>query len=1326
MRPSNRSPQTKCSLLAFCAVILPTIFLSLSSTSVLAQEQGFEDSAKLEVAQSEHQPVKTEDAELLAQSATPAPNPSIPESTAREKPGSLDEPESRVLIAEVVVKGVKRGLQDEVYKAVQTQPGRTTTRSQLQEDINAIFATGYFSNVKAIPEDTPLGVRVTFEVVSNPILKSVKVKNATVLPQQVSKAAFANQYGKILNLNRFQEGIKKINKWYQDEGYVLAQVIDKPEVDKNGTVTIDIAEGVIEKIKIRFLNKQFNDLECVKDNKGEFTLKPVNQSGTSIYSVNGKPLPSCRNQTSERIITQRIKSKPGEVFNRKKIEKDLIRVFELGLFEDVSLSLEPDISNPRKVVVIQSIVERSAASVSASGGVSSKGIYSSNIELNRGLVDIALQTNDKNVIDNLDEFDSLHYQAKKLSYSSDLELKSKAIELYEELVRLSETKQRPEKGFEALIEIGNIYQSIDTIEQVIEFRGKALSFVDKHAQALQKSGYFGESLESSVGLLILPSLSSAYQSLGEYQQALIYTKQLQLINTRALSKNSNDLDSDLLSFAESILNSGRDAIYYDLGEKDFLQENFEKISKDLVNYSRKQTSQADKDQREIMAYSQLFNLLPLLLREDDKNVIIGMLNDFLKILEPIQKKLSQEVQLDNPFIIFNAILFDTIGVKYREVGQNEEALNMLYRALQIHRKFEQPRPQSKPSSLSKVIDAQKAYYKSLAQSFKANTLREIGTTLVSLNRRVEAVDSYRKALKLYQNQNDKSSQALTLVEICKVQRSLKQYQHALESCNQALSILQQFRNLVEEAKTRLEIAKTERARNNLVKAKTQVEAAIQLIETEPPPVESEQASPLSTQKQFKSYISLASYFSAKHYFYDFYVDLLMQLHRQNSAQNYLMQALQVSEQSRGRSLLAILKRRDRYVASNKNSVDTNKVQDLDQAQRIVELQKQLLDDNTVLLEYALGEERSYLWVVSRTGIKSYELPKRTDIEASARRFNDFLTVPSLRIRSAKSAKAAQELSQMILGDAANQLKDKRLIIVADGILQYIPFNALPSPNSKDQGANEPLITQHEVVMLPSASIFAALKKTPRLISPPEKMIAIFADPVFGYGDDRWTGKSSQLELTQKASLFVTSNGSSKEVLSEQLFPRISNTQIEAEAISKLIQPNEQFMKVGFAASRQAVLDPSIGQYRILHFSTHGILDAERPERSGMLLSVIDQQGGLQRSLLSTPDTFNLNLTADLVVLSGCRTGLGKDIKGEGLIGLTGGLMYAGARRVVVSLWSVDDQATAALMSHFYKGVLQEKLPPAQALRNAQLEIRKNPRWQSPFYWAGFILQGEWK
>ena len=130
---------------------------------------------------------------------------------------------------------------------------------------------------------------------------------------------------------------------------------------------------------------------------------------------------------------------------------------------------------------------------------------------------------------------------------------------------------------------------------------------------------------------------------------------------------------------------------------------------------------------------------------------------------------------------------------------------MLYRALQIHRKFEQPRPQSKPSSLSKVIDAQKAYYKSLAQSFKANTLREIGTTLVSLNRRVEAVDSYRKALKLYQNQNDKSSQALTLVEICKVQRSLKQYQHALESCNQALSILQQFRNLVEEAKTRLEI-----------------------------------------------------------------------------------------------------------------------------------------------------------------------------------------------------------------------------------------------------------------------------------------------------------------------------------------------------------------------------------------------------------------------------------------------------------------------------------------------------------------------------------------
>ena len=150
----------------------------------------------------------------------------------------------------------------------------------------------------------------------------------------------------------------------------------------------------------------------------------------------------------------------------------------------------------------------------------------------------------------------------------------------------------------------------------------------------------------------------------------------------------------------------------------------------------------------------------------------------------------------------------------------------------------------------------------------------------------------------------------------------------------------------------------------------------------------------------------------------------------------------------------------------------------------------------------------------------------------------------------------------------------------------------------------------------------------------------------------------------------------------------------------------------------------MSQYRVLHFATHGFFNTLHPELSGIDLSLVNQQGQPQNGLLMTPDIFNLNLPAELIVLSGCQTGLGKEIRGEGLVGLTRGLMYAGASRVMVSLWSVRDDSTAELMARFYQKMLQEKLPPAAALRAAQVSMWQEKR--EPHSWAGFILQGEWK
>lgn len=281
-----------------------------------------------------------------APAETPVPTPDQPIPTIPPAETREPEPEPRVLVAEVDVRGVEGQIQiqDEVYKVIRTQPGLTTTRSQLQEDINAIFATGYFSNVRAVPEDTPLGVRVTFEVTLNPVLEKVQVEGTTVLPDTVVEDAFKEQYGSVLNLVRLQEGIKQVNKWYQDSGYVLAQVVDAPRVSPDGVVTLEVAEGVVEDIQVRFVNKEGD-----------------------AQDAEGKPI---RGRTREFIITREFQTKSGDVFNRARVERDLQRVFGLGIFEDVKLSLQPG-QDPRRVVVVANVAEKNTGSIAAGAGISS-------------------------------------------------------------------------------------------------------------------------------------------------------------------------------------------------------------------------------------------------------------------------------------------------------------------------------------------------------------------------------------------------------------------------------------------------------------------------------------------------------------------------------------------------------------------------------------------------------------------------------------------------------------------------------------------------------------------------------------------------------------------------------------------------------------------------------------------------------------------------------------------------------------------------------------------------------------------------------------------
>ena len=334
------------------------------------------------------------------------------------------------------------------------------------------------------------------------------------------------------------------------------------------------------------------------------------------------------------------------------------------------------------------------------------------------------------------------------------------------------------------------------------------------------------------------------------------------------------------------------------------------------------------------------------------------------------------------------------------------------------------------------------------------------------------------------------------------------------------------------------------------------------------------------------------------------------------------------------------------------------------------------------------------------------------------------------------------LSRKLLGPIASRLrqewKDKRLVIVAPGALEYLPFTALALPS---ENCYQPLIASHEVVNLPSASVLAALRRETSCRQPAAKTLAVIADPVFESNDPRAMlaakrkgsrdnlAANVQSEYEAHAASILTAGSDLARAIksfSRAGFSRLPFSREEAEAIADLVPKNSLLKATDFQANRTVVASGALARYRIVHFATHGLLNSEHPELSGLVLSLVDENGKTQDGFLRMHEIYNLRLSADVVVLSACQTALGKEIKGEGLVGLTRGFMYAGAERVVASLWQVDDLATAELMKRFYQGMLKDGLRPAEALRAAQIEMSKQKQWSAPYYWAGFVIQGEWR
>lgn len=638
---------------------------------------------------------------------------------------------------------------------------------------------------------------------------------------------------------------------------------------------------------------------------------------------------------------------------------------------------------------------------------------------------------------------------------------------------------------------------------------------------------------------------------------------------------------------------------------------------------------------------------------------------------------------------------------------------------------------------------------------EGSTLLGAGRAAAALGDPAAGMASLKEAAALLREVGDLAGEAEALRELGEAQAGQGDPEEALATSlpilERALAIARAARQPAGEAQTLLALARTERRLGRSADARAHAEAALAVAE--------------SLRSRIGSPDLRASFSATQHGTYELLIDLLMEAHRSAPAAGHDRAALEVAERARARTLLellgeagvdpgggadpgllerrALLQRRLSAKAARALSEKDGParialeqeqqaiLRELDLAEaeirraspayaaltrpeplRAAEVQA-LLDADTVLLVYSLGEARSFLWKVAQGSIEAHELPGRAAIEEAARRVHEGLSGFAVEDRAREAAEAAG-LAQLLLGPVATGLEGKRLAIVADGALHYVPFGALPVPGPRASDAADaapvPLLERHEIVYLPSASALAAQR---RRLSPPSRdagWITILADPVFDAGDPRVTGRAAP---------------AARPASRDTSFERLPASRGEAESIAALAPPGKAAVALDFAASRSRVLGDRLGGYRVIHFATHGVLDAERPALSGLALSMVGPDGSPQEGFLHLRDIYGLRLDADLVVLSGCRTALGRELRGEGLVGLTRGFLYAGAPRVLASLWKVEDRATSELMTRFYRALWQEGLAPAAALRSAQLSLRRERRWRDPYFWAGFVLQGAW-
>lgn len=938
------------------------------------------------------------------------------------------------------------------------------------------------------------------------------------------------------------------------------------------------------------------------------------------------------------------------------------------------------------------------------------------------------------------------------------------------------------------------------------------SAIDCYNRALQLAT---NSSDERFEVDVLTQLGNAYLEMANVSLALPYCRQAQEMSRRigyqegtAQALNClgvvNSIVSEVLQAQESFEQAlsiwqrvksdrGLAGTQLNLG---YLHSNLGNMEPSLDFYKRALAVwQATNDhQKQALTLTAMGGVYAL---QGEKQTALNLHNHALKLFRTIGNRNGEAATLNG------------VGYLYDDLGKRTEALKCYSRALQLYQSIGNRHYAAITLgyvgrvhfAIGENEKALEFYNQKLATSravqdrrMESYTLKDIGNVLSSTNEKDQALEHYKQALALSQDVMDRRGGAYILVSIGSLYEQQGSKPQALNYYEQALPLMQAVADRRGEVITLYSLARVERDLGHLTEARTAIERSVDLIE--------------NLRTKVVSPSLRISYLGTVYQHYEFYVDLLMRMHRQNPAAGYEILALEVNEHARSRTLLEnlIAARTDirqgvdpgllaeesqlhqrlnqkahqqtrllsgRFTpeqeAAIKKEVETllaqyqeveSRVRDkspkyaaLTQPRqlKLADIQKEL-DQETLLLEYSLGAEHSYGWAVTTNSVTSFELPSRSEIETAAKGLYRILAASNAprkyqspaeqRARVAQTAAAyppaAAKLSAILLDPIASLLGRKRLLIVTDGVLQYIPFTALPEPRQSrlEDGTARPLVSNHDMITLPSLSTLAVLRNEVRGRPPAKWAVAVLADPVFETDDPRVRSAKDRIPLTPES-------GESSEVRLRRRhlersamelepdnetasFERLPFSLQEAQAIVEIAPQRQTRRAVGFDANLKTALDPELRQYRVIHFATHALLNNSYPELSGIVLSLVDPSGRPQDGFLRLNQIYNLDLPAELVVLSACQTALGKDARGEGLIGLTRGFMYAGVPRVVASLWRINDRAAAEFMRYFYEAMFWQHLPPAKALRAAQIKMRQTEEWRSPHYWAAFVLQGEWK